>query len=156
MDSKDWIAIIGIAVTLVVSSANLIYSLWTNKRTAFVNTVTNSRLKWIDSLRDKVSDFIAVSTRLATTKNELVEATTLCTLRMQRDGLLHQIVLHLNPNDPQDQKIKLAVDSVRVETDSGGTAEKIQGELDTLRDATAAYLKKEWNRVKKESTGKPT
>ncbi len=39
MESKDLIAIIGIAVTLVVSVVNLVYSLWNNKRTLFVNTV---------------------------------------------------------------------------------------------------------------------
>ena len=64
MEAKDLIAIAGIGVTFVVSSANLLYSLWNNKRTSFVNTVTTSRLKWIDSLRDKVSEFIAVTARL--------------------------------------------------------------------------------------------
>lgn len=49
METKDAIAIAGIGVTLVVSSANLAYSLWSNKRSSFVNTVTTSRLKWIDS-----------------------------------------------------------------------------------------------------------
>jgi hypothetical protein len=45
METKDLIAIAGIGVTFVVSSANLVYSLWSNKRTVFVNTVTTSRLK---------------------------------------------------------------------------------------------------------------
>ncbi len=45
MGSNDVIAITGIAVTFVVSVANLIYSLRTNRRTIFVNTVTTSRLK---------------------------------------------------------------------------------------------------------------
>lgn len=65
MGSNDVIAISGIAVTFVVSVANLIYSLRTNRRTIFVNTVTTSRLKWIDTLRDEVSEFIAVTTRLS-------------------------------------------------------------------------------------------
>ena len=64
METKDAIAIAGIGVTLVVSSANLAYSHWSNKRSSFVNTVTTSRLKWIDSLRDKVSEFMATTVRL--------------------------------------------------------------------------------------------
>lgn len=152
MDSKDQIALIGIAVTLVVSVANLGYSLWSSKRTAFVNTVTASRLKWIDSLRDKVSEFIAVTSRLA----DKGVPNDKGTLLLQRDTLLHEIVLHLNPNDPEDQKIKIAVDQVRDHTDIIASPGKLSDELTQLRDATANYLKKEWNRVKKESTGKPT
>jgi hypothetical protein len=62
----------------------------------------------------------------------------------------------LNPNDPEDQKIKTAVDQVRDHTDKGTSPDKISGELTQLRNATGNYLKKEWSRVKKESTGKPT
>src|ERR1700722_7412586 len=102
MESKDLIAIIGIAVTLVVSVVNLVYSLWNNKRTLFVNTVTTSRLKWIDSLRDKVSEFIALTGRLS---GPPASADELGTLRLHRDTLLHQIVLHLNPLDREDDRI---------------------------------------------------
>ncbi|HEY3929854.1 MAG TPA: hypothetical protein VGL89_15895 [Candidatus Koribacter sp.] len=152
MDSKDQIALVGIAVTLVVSVANLAYSLWSNKRTAFVNTVTASRLKWIDSLRDKVSEFIAVTSRLADKGLPCDKGTLL----LQRDTLLHEIVLHLNPNDAEDQKIKVAVDQVRVDTDTNASPGKLSDELTQLRNATSNYLKKEWNRVKKESTGTPS
>jgi len=52
-DGRDPIAIIGIAATLVVSIATLIHSLQNDRRASFVNTVTSSRLRWIDSLRDR-------------------------------------------------------------------------------------------------------
>jgi len=119
MESKDLIALAGIIVTLVVSSANLIYSLWSNKRTSFVNTVTTSRLKWIDSLRDKVSEFIAVTVRLLHPEFSQSDEKNVGTLLLQRDTLLHQIVLHLNPHDPKDQKIRTLVDQVRELTDQG-------------------------------------
>jgi hypothetical protein len=69
MDVKDSVAIAGVGVTLLVSSANLAYSLWSNRQTSFVNTVTTARLKWIDSLRDKVSEFLAVTSRLTNAKH---------------------------------------------------------------------------------------
>jgi len=150
MEAKDLIAITGIVVTFVVSSANLGYSLWSNKRAFFVNTVTTSRLKWIDSLRDKVSEFIAVTTRLISPPGEK----NIGALLLQRDTLLHQIVLHLNPDDPEDQKMKMLVDHVRELTDHGDVSKELPDELVKLRDATGEYLKKEWDRVKKESTGK--
>ncbi len=101
MEIKDQIAIIGIGVTFLVSAGNLGYSLWSNKRTSFVNTVTASRLKWIDSLRDKVCEFIAVTNRIANPSLPEDEK-VIPGLLLQRDTLLHQIVLHLNPHDQED------------------------------------------------------
>jgi hypothetical protein len=152
METKDLIATVGIAVTFLVSAANLAYSLWSNKRTFFVNTVTTSRLKWIDSLRDKVSEFIAVTTRLVYSTDE----TDLGALLLQRDTLLHQVVLHLNPNDTVDNRIKMLVGRIGELTDHGSASEELLKELVQLRDATATYLKKEWDRVKAESRGGPS
>ena len=94
MESKALVAIAGIGVTLAVSVANLAYSLWSNKRTFFINTVTSSRLKWIDSLRDKVAEFIAVTTCLLDSGLQLDKKDD-SALLLQRDTLLHQIVLLL-------------------------------------------------------------
>jgi hypothetical protein len=151
MEPKDLIAVAGISVTFVVSCANLVYSLWSNKRTVFVNTVTASRLKWIDSLRDKVSEFIAVTTRLLSTETSSNEE-KIGTLLLQRDMLLHQIILHLNPHDPKDQRIRTLTDEVRRLTTLGTLTDELSVGLLRLRDATGEYLKKEWNRVKEEST----
>ena len=150
MGSNDAISITGIAVTFVVSVANLAYSLRTNRRTTFVNTVTNSRLKWIESLRDKVSEFIAVTARLSQPASPLDDRGTLI---VHRDTLEHQIALHLNPLDPEDVKIRTLVDQVRELTDNGEKSKELPQALLLLREATGSYLKKEWNRVKRESTG---
>ena len=150
---RDPIAIIGIAATFLVSVAALIHSLQNDRRSSFVNTVTSSRLRWIDSLRDKVAEFIATTTRLVSRRDSGLHDNKTEELLLQRDTLGHQIALHLNPEDLQDQKIKTLAESVCQLTDSGGTASAISGTLDQLRDATAIYLKKEWNRVKQESVG---
>ena len=76
------------------------------------------------------------------------------TLLLQRDTLLHQVVLHLNPHDPKDQRIRTLVDRVRELTDQGVFSNELANVLIELRDATGEYLKKGWNRVKTESTGK--
>jgi len=62
--TPQMIALLGIIATFVVAVINLIYNIVNNRKTVFVNTVTTARLKWIDSLRDKVSAFIAVTIRL--------------------------------------------------------------------------------------------
>lgn len=149
----DPVAIIGIAATFLVSVATLVHSLQNDRRASFVNTVTWSRLRWIDSLRDKVAEFIATTTRLVSRRDSGLRDSKTEELLLQRDTLGHQIALHLNPEDPQDQRIKTLAESISRLTDSGGAASAISGTLDQLRDATAIYLKKEWNRVKKESVG---
>lgn len=151
MGSNDVVAITGIAVTFVVSVANLIYSLRTNRRTIFVNTVTTSRLKWIDTLRDEVSEFIAVTTRLADHSLPLDKRTEML---LQRDTLLHQIALHLNPVDPEDQRLKTLAIRARELSEQGDVKKELPAALTELRDATGNYLNKEWNRVKNESEGR--
>jgi len=152
MESKDHIAIIGIGVTFLVSCANLIYSLWSSKRAMFVNTVTASRLKWIDSLRDEVSEFIAVSSCLLA-MNPSKDGPNKATALVQRDTLLHQIVLHLNPHDAEDKKIRGLAEHIRELMGKEGASAEISEALLRLRDATGEYLKKEWTRVKEESSG---
>jgi len=147
MDTKDLISIAGIFVTLLVSSATLAYSLWSNKRSFFLNTVTSSRLKWIDSLRDKVSEFIAVTSRIV----KKGEGEDDAALLMQRDTLLHQIALHLNPYDPEDQQIGTFAERAKRLTDAGEHPNDVAQVLLELRNATGDYLKKEWTRVKRES-----
>jgi hypothetical protein len=150
MGSNDAIALTGIAVTLVVSVAKLVYSLRTNKRTMFVNTVTGSRLKWIDSLRDEVSEFIAVTGRLSDRSTPLDRCGELL---LRRDTLLHQIALHLNPLDSEDQKINMIANRAKELADGGGADKELAATLLQLREAAASYLKKEWSRVKRESNG---
>jgi len=152
MELKDSVTLIGIGVTFAVSAVNFVYTLRANKRASFVNTVTTSRLKWIDSLRDKVSEFIAITTRLLDPPESL-DDTERRVLQLQRDTLLHQTVLHLNPLDHEDQGIRSLMDHTKALTDSRKDLDEVSKELLNLRDVTAAYLKKEWNRVKAESTG---
>ena len=73
---------------------------------------------------------------------------------LRRDTLLHQIALHLNPVDLEDQRIKTLAIRVRELSEQGDVKKEIPAALTELRDATGNYLKKEWNRVKNESEGR--
>jgi hypothetical protein len=152
IDPKDKIALVGIVATFLVTLSNLIYSVFNNRRAAYVNTVTVSRLKWIDSLRDKVAAFIAVSVRVLNPEKMPIGARgDISELLRERDTLLHQIILHLNPHDAEDQTIRRYVEQAVGLSSSGDYTPELQKLLVELRDATQAYLKKEWTRVKRES-----
>jgi hypothetical protein len=151
MEAKEKIALLAIAATFVVALVNLVYTILNNRKTAYVSTVTTSRLKWINSLRDKVSAFISVTVRILNPEKTSLPPETLQTLLRERDTLMHQIVLHLNPNDKEDQAIQRAVESVVELTQQGDYSTELQKLLIHLRNATQVYLKKEWTRVKRES-----
>ncbi len=148
MGTKDWLTLSGIAATLTVASANLVYSLWSSKKSTFINVVTASRIKWIESLRDKVSAFIAINELLITALPEAAERDVAGLLR-ERDTLRHQIILHLNPSDPVDGRIKQLVNRAQVAADR--TRDDLDDLLLQLSDATGEYLHKEWTRVKQEA-----
>lgn len=155
MDAKEVTAIVAITATFGIGLINFIYNLIHNRRAAFVNTVTASRLKWINSLRDKVASFIAVTVRIVNPEKAQNGDQDLNTLLRDRDTLNHQIILHLNPNDPEDQAIQAGVESIVELTKVGEYTDEVKKRLAALRAATQKYLKKEWNRVKSESkTGK--
>src|SRR5689334_24864827 len=112
MEPKDKITLLGIIATFIVAFINLIYMISNSRKTAFVNTVTASRLKWIDSLRDKVSAFISVTVRILNPEMATRAPQDEHTLLRERDTLMHQIILHLNPNDAEDQAIRRSVELV--------------------------------------------
>jgi hypothetical protein len=102
-------------------------------------------------VRDAVSEFIAVSTRLS---DHTGQSEKIGDLFLQRETLLHRIVLHLNPTDAEDQTIKTLVLRARDLSEQGDVKRELPATLTELRDATGSYLKKEWNKVKDESVGR--
>ena len=73
---------------------------------------------------------------------------------LQRETLLHRIVLHLNPSDEEDLRIKTIKLLARELSEQGDVKGELPTVLTELRDATGGSLKKEWNRVQDESEGK--
>lgn len=151
LEVKDWLTLVGILVTFLVAGFNLFYSINSSRKTTYINTVTTSRMKWIDSLRDKVSAFIAVTITLVNPEYPESEPKVVATLKKERDTLLHQIILHLNPDKEKDQAIVKFVEQVSALTEQGVYSEELARVIVNLRDATGAYIKKEWEKVKDEA-----
>jgi hypothetical protein len=62
-------------------------------------------------------------------------------LLRERDMLMHQIILHLNPNDAEDQAIRRSVELVAELTQQGVYSVELHKLLIDLRNATQVYLK---------------
>ncbi len=62
MDTKDIIAFSGIGVSLAIGIIGLVISYKNSKRTIFINSITSSRIKWIEVVRNYLSQFISNTT----------------------------------------------------------------------------------------------
>ncbi|MBB5066093.1 hypothetical protein HDF15_004465 [Granulicella mallensis] len=138
------LTLLGIILVFVMSATNLALTLfytWRNTRkTNFINTVTSSRIEWIGSLREKMSNFIATAIALKYIPANDPRAEN---KRVELDSLRYSIFLHLNPDTEPDKEIQ----SLVLDLHSGTEATAIV----RLRSLTQRYFKNEWERVKDEA-----
>lgn len=149
MEIKDIIALIGIFASAVFSFWSLIVSRRNARKTLFINSVTASRVKWIETVRQSMAEYcglimhIGISEREQTSEDELFE---------QVDRLRYLIKLQLNRSAPIDKKIIRHVDAVSLmfEEDDLDT-DKLDKMVERLVELTQNLLKTEWEKVKAET-----
>ena len=147
MESKDYITIFGIFVTLIISSISLYISLRNNKKTLFINSITSSRIKWIGILRENISQFCGLTYHFAITELSDIEKQKVIE---QIDKLRFLIKLQLNRNDKFDVKLMKKVDLIPKLTDPRKN-EELKTEIDNLIKLSQDLLKLEWEGAKLES-----
>jgi hypothetical protein len=145
MDTKDTITLIGIIVSLIIGSAGLLISLHNSKKTIFINTVTSSRIKWIDTVRNTIAEYCGLSFQIfqSTTAEKLIKIDKMQQLRFL-------LKLQLNRSADVDSSIITSVDSIAVYIYDDNRV-RIEAEINNLINSSQDLLKKEWERVKLES-----
>jgi hypothetical protein len=141
VEPKDIVVFIGIVVTLVLG----LYNLRHNKKTAFINTVTSERIKWIGKLRDNISKlFSLVDKWQRYHPNDHQE------LVMEIEQLKFEIRLQLNGGDPEDIDLERLIERLPDPRKSMD-----ENEFEKLRNliikSSQELLKREWEKVKLES-----
>lgn len=146
MDLKELILHAGVGVTLLLGVANLYFTLRAGKRTAFINTVTTERVKWIAKVRQNISNLCALCDQWMSHRTQ--EATP--ELQRQIEQLKNEVRLQLNPKDSEDQEIERLL--ARLPTWTQSMAPEAYWKLQAaLVAATQTMLKREWDKVKDES-----
>jgi hypothetical protein len=147
METKDIITIAGIGLTFIVSTISLYVSLHNNRKTIFINSITASRIKWIDIIRKNISEFCGLSYHFAITDLEKPEKQKVVE---QLDKLRFLIKLQLNRADNFDRKI---IDKIDLIPDLASVAKEkeLKKEIDELVELTQDLLKLEWEGAKLES-----
>jgi len=146
-ETKDLVALFGIGITFLVSVASLFVGLRNSKKTLFINSVTASRVKWIDTVRNSIAEFCGLTLHLALTEIDEKEKRQIIE---KIDRLRFLIKLQLNRSDKFDKRIIDKINLIPDLTDPRKINE-LEKEIDELIIQTQDLLKLEWEGVKEET-----
>lgn len=152
MEPKDYVLAGGVAVTLLLGIWNAVVNHRISKRTAFVNTVTSQRIKWIEQLRQDIGAFCGLIYHWSHTdiEGKPEEGEVL----KEFDRLRHVIHLRLNPLGEHDKVIEALIEEIPRLTAPERQKELVNA-IERMTRATQALLKEEWEKVKQESEHGP-
>lgn len=145
METKDWLLVFGVLVTLVLGIGNLIYSFRSSRRTAFVNAVTSERVKWIGKVRRNISRLLALCEKWMFNR-----PADNAELQLEIEQLKFEISLQLNPQDPEDMDLERLLGRLPSWRLSMADTE-FYDLRNLIKKSTQALLKREWEKVKAES-----
>ena len=146
MTTTETVTFIGVIFTFIVGGLNLILTIKNVRKTAFINSVTASRIKYIQDLRDSISRFCGLIHSYQN-RNHKLKYEQLWELHKEADMLKFQIRLYLNPEDEYwDTKILSLIDQILLKTDKDPTVD-----VKELINITQYLLKLEWEGAKRES-----
>ncbi len=146
MTTTETVTVISIGLTFFVGVLNLIITFRNVRKTAFINSVTSSRIKYIKELRESISKFCGLVYSYNNRSSKLSDDET-WKLHKEADNLKFLIRLYLNPEDEYwDNKIIGLIDQIMLKTDKNPTED-----INSLITITQYLLKLEWEGAKRES-----
>lgn len=147
IETKDIVTLLGIGITFLVSSIGLYVSLRNTKKTLFINSITSSRIKWIEVVRKNISDYCGLVYHFVLTKLDDSEKHKILE---EIDRLRFLIKLQLNRDDRFDRKIMEKINLIPDLT-TADKFDQLKKEIDELIELTQDLLKLEWEGAKLES-----
>jgi hypothetical protein len=148
METKDILTLIGIIFTFLVGATGLVIGLLNSRKTIFINSITSSRIKYIQDIRNSISEYCGLFYRykILLDNDPKLSSEKLEILR-SIDKLKYQIMLYLHPEDKiWDQKIIALIEDLRKKID-----ENPEKQIKDLITITQYLLKLEWEGAKLES-----
>ncbi|MEK7384334.1 MAG: hypothetical protein AAB262_13750 [Elusimicrobiota bacterium] len=153
METKDYFYATGIIATAAIGIWNAVNQHKINKKTAFINTVTSERVKWLDKLRGNISGFCGLTHTW--TRSEIQGTPEKIQILKEIDKLRYLIRLQLNPKSDDgkqnfDKQIEDLVAEIPNLTDVRDR-DDLEAAIDKLIVASQSLLKEEWEKVKSEA-----
>ena len=148
METKDIVTLIGIVFTFIVGATGLVIGILNSRKTTFINSITNSRIKYIQDIRNGISEYCGLFYRykilvdnspdLSNEKLEVLRSI---------DKIKYQLMLYLNPEDKfWDTTIIKFIEELRIKIN-----ENPEEQIKELIMITQYLLKLEWEGAKMES-----
>jgi len=146
MTTTEIITLAGIGITFLIGVFNLIVTFRNVRKTSFINSVTASRIKYIQELRESISRFCALAYSYSNRVSKL-SYEQVWELHKEADTLRFLIRLYLNPEDEYwDNRIIYLIDEIVLKSDKDP-----KKDIDKLVNITQYLLKLEWEGAKRES-----
>ena len=149
----ELITLTGLILTFIVGVANIIISIKNNKRSTFINSVTASRIEYIQNLRNAISEFCAAAASKNNKENLTLKNEDYIRFEMEANKLKYLIWLYLNPEDKywDDEIIKLINDISKMYLSDLKDIGDLKQKTEKLIVLTQYLLKLEWEGAKIES-----
>lgn len=156
MDAEVIAAIIALVGVVLSTAISLIIGFWGkryNYHHLFAETVSQSRNKWLNEMREYISEMLANKRRMVYGNVDEMSAVEICN---KYDTCKFQVLMRLNINESDHRQLRALI----IELDGygvqklGQTAVK-QYETTELEiiEISRKILKEEWDKVKLESKG---
>lgn len=172
MTSIEIVTLIGIGLTFIIGVFNLVIAFRNARNSTFINSVTASRIKYIQELRESISRFCALANSYRNGLSNLTDEQH-WKLHKEADTLKYLIRLYLNPEDDYwDGTIITLTDKIMRNTErnldkvskesisdedqekkirESITDDSLQKTINELITITQYLLKLEWEGAKRES-----
>ncbi|MBO9699942.1 MAG: hypothetical protein J7604_07010 [Sporocytophaga sp.] len=140
-------------ISVILTAAASLFSIWDNRRnykkSTYVNSVTATRIQYIQSLRNNIAEFCGLFDRYKKLEDNSKELSTeKFEILASADKLKYLIILHLTPeNSNWDTKIIQLIDEIRISLDKNP-----KDKIDELITITQYLLMQEWEGAKREAS----
>lgn len=146
------ITLLGVVLSFIVGSLGLWVGIRNSRKANYINSVTSSRIKYIQEIRGKISEFCGLvysyNTMFSTSHSLAATPEKLFEIQREYDKLKYLIKLYLNPEDTYwDEKILGLINEIIELTDKDPN-----GKIEELMTITQFLLKLEWEGAKLESS----
>lgn len=153
MDAKDWVPIGAAIIALVSAIVSVSFTMYSARRTTFLNTITIERIKWIDKLRTKIAEYVSAIRSFDTLSrsNENYFSSSSGQSEYRKINELNALIkLQLNAQSILDKNIIGLLDRIVLLAGNKKETQLYECE-DILVKYSQVLLKMEWEKVKSEA-----
>lgn len=145
MEIDKIITLTGIFVSLIIGLTSMYIGVRNSKKTIFINSITSSRIKWMDTIRNTIAEYCSLTSLISILPtNEQTEKL------IKLEQLRYLIKLQFHRDEKFDMLVINSLDSI-YESSFKGDFTNTTKQINDLINITQDLLKLEWAGVKEET-----